>query len=58
MFAYAKALVAFIVAGLGALQVAQLDDKVTSGEWTGVILAAFVALTAVFAVPNIPRKVP
>lgn len=48
----AKALVATLVAGLGALSTAMVDDRVTQGEWVTVATAAVVALGAVWGVPN------
>jgi drug/metabolite transporter (DMT)-like permease len=52
MFAtYAKAVVGAIVAALGAATVA-VSDGFTTGEWLAVASAFFVALAAVWAVPN------
>lgn len=54
---YLKALVAAVVAALGALSSALVDDKafgdVTAGQWVAVVLAFFVALGAVWRVPNL-----
>lgn len=60
---YAKALLASLIAGLGALATALVDDKglgdVSDGQWVAVVLAFLVALGAVFAVPNqIPPEQP
>lgn len=53
---FAKALLAALIAGLGALASALVDDKslgdVSDGQWVAVVLAFLVALAAVFAVPN------
>lgn len=53
---YAKAILAALVAGLGALATALVDDNslgdVSDGQWLAVALAFLVALGAVFAVPN------
>lgn len=53
---YLKAFVAAVIAGLGALATALVDDKslgdVSDGQWVAVVLAFVVALSAVFAVPN------
>lgn len=52
----AKAVLAAVIAGLGALGASLVDDKslgdVTSGQWVAVALAFFVALAAVYGVPN------
>ena len=49
---YAKAIVACLLAGLGALGTALVDDAVTPAEWVGVATAALAALGLVYAVPN------
>ena len=49
---YAKALVAFALAGLTALGTALADDVVTQAEWVTVIIAALATTTGVWAVPN------
>lgn len=49
---YAKALVAALTAGLGALGTAWADDVITNQEWIGVAVATLAALGVVFAVPN------
>jgi hypothetical protein len=53
---YAKAVLAALIAGLGSLATALVDDKslgdVSDGQWVAVVLATLVALAAVFAVPN------
>lgn len=47
-----KALVAALVAGVGALQIAFADESVTQIEWYGIGLAALVALVATYSVAN------
>lgn len=49
---YAKAILGALIAGLGALATALTDEKVTSGEWVAVAIAALTALGVVYAVPN------
>lgn len=53
---YAKAILASLIAGLGALATALVDDKslgdVSDGQWVAVVLAFLVALAGVYAVPN------
>ena len=53
---YAKAFLAAVIAGLGSLATALVDDTslgdVSDGQWLAVALATLVALGAVFAVPN------
>lgn len=50
--AYAKALIGALVAGLTALGTALADGELTAAEGVGCIVAALVALGAVYAVPN------
>jgi hypothetical protein len=54
MLHYAKAITAALVAGLGALGTALIDNAVAPVEWVGIVLAALVALAGVWAVPNRP----
>lgn len=49
---YAKAILATMIAALGALGTALADERVTGAEWTGIIAAALVAGSVVWAVPN------
>ncbi len=53
---YAKAILAALIAGLGSLATAHVDDTslgdVSDGQWLAVVLATLVALAAVFAIPN------
>ena len=51
---YAKAVVAALLAGLGALGTALVDNQVSPAEWVGVAGAALAALGLVYAVPNKP----
>lgn len=48
----AKAVAGGVVAGLGALAAALADERVTSGEWVAVALAAVGAYATVFGVRN------
>lgn len=52
----AKALIAALIAGLGALGAVLVDDKslgdVTDGQWVAIVLATLVALGTVYRVPN------
>lgn len=49
---YAKAIVAGVTAGGGALATALSDGKITVIEIIGVVCAVVVAAGAVFTVPN------
>jgi len=53
MSAYAKAIVAVIGAGVGALQFALDDGVVVGQEWTTIIIAIVTAI-GVYLVPNKP----
>ncbi len=59
---YAKAIYAFIVAGLGALATVLVADAsvgdLTDGQWVTVVLAALVAGGGVFGIPNSPPDSP
>lgn len=55
LFPYLKAIAAAVVTGLGALQLAYIDNVVTNQEWVGIAIATVVALAAVFAIPNTPK---
>lgn len=56
MSKYAKAIVASIVAFLGSLSTALVDDKsfgdLSDGQWVVAVIAFLTALGAVWAVPN------
>lgn len=52
--AYAKAIVAALIAGLTALGTALTDGDLTAAEIVGCIVAALVALGAVYGTPNAP----
>lgn len=54
---YTKSVVAALLAGLGALQVALLDNVVTQNEWITVGAAALASLGLVWGVPNIREAV-
>ena len=53
---YAKAIYAFVVAGLGSLAAVLVGDvsfgDVTDGQWVTVVLAALVAGGGVFGIKN------
>jgi hypothetical protein len=49
---YAKAIVAALISGLGALGTAYTDGEVSAQEWIAVASAFLVALGVVFGVPN------
>ncbi|WP_422733989.1 hypothetical protein ACN26Y_29820 [Micromonospora sp. WMMD558] len=51
---YAKAVVAALLAGLGALGTALVDNTVTPAEWVTVAGATLAGLGVVYAVPNKP----
>ncbi len=54
---YAKAIVAAVMAGLGALGTALADGSVTATEWVVVASSVFAALALVWGVPNAPAPV-
>lgn len=49
---YAKAVIAALVAGLGALGTALLDNAVAPVEWVGIASTTLIALYGVWQVPN------
>lgn len=51
---YAKAVVAALTAGLGAMATAAQDDVISTGEWVAIAIAALGALGVTWAVPNRP----
>jgi hypothetical protein len=51
-----KAVVGALVAGLGALATALVDNSVVPLEWVTVSLAAATALGAIFQTPNQPTE--
>ena len=53
---YAKAIVGGLLAGLGALGTALVDNTVTPAEWVGVATATLAGLGIVYAVPNRPAE--
>jgi hypothetical protein len=55
---YAKSLVAALIAGLGALQVALVDNNVSTTEWIVVASAFLTGLGITYAVPNTPKEAP
>lgn len=50
---YLKAITGALVAGLSSLVTGLSDDHLSTQEWLIAIVAALVALGAVWAVPNI-----
>lgn len=56
MSKYAKAIVGAVVAALGALSTALVDDKsfgdLSDGQWVVAAIAFLTAFAAVWAVPN------
>lgn len=53
---YLKAVTAAVVAGLAVLEVAYADDAISNQEWVKIAGAFFVALGAVWAVPNAAKS--
>jgi hypothetical protein len=53
---YIKAIIATLVAALGALATALTDDVVTGSEWVTVALAAVVAAGGVYGIANRPKS--
>lgn len=53
---YAKAAVAFALAGLTTLGAALADGHVTSVEWVAVAIAALGTTAGVYYVPNTPAE--
>lgn len=53
---YAKAIYAFVIAGLGALAAVLVGDlglgDLSDGQWVVVVLSALVAGGGVFGIPN------
>lgn len=53
---YAKAISGGILAGLGVLYVALVDNAVTVQEWVAVAQAALSAFAVVWGLPNAAKK--
>lgn len=57
---FAKAIYAFVVAGLGSLAAVLVGDigldDVTSGQWVTIVLAALVAGGGVYGLRNAPSE--
>lgn len=53
---YAKAIMAGLTAGLGALGTALVDGHVDATEWVVVAAAIVSALGFVWGVPNAPKR--
>lgn len=49
---YAKAIVAALIAGLGSLQVALVDDAVSLMEWINIAGVTLAGLGIVWGIPN------
>jgi hypothetical protein len=60
MQAYLKAFTGAIIAGLGSLATALVDDKsfsdLSDGQWVVAVIAFLTAFAAVWAVPNSPPE--
>lgn len=54
---YAKAAAGVVVAGLGAAITALEDGRISGAEWIAIVVAALVALGAVWAIPSLPDTV-
>lgn len=52
---YLKAITAALITGLGGLQLAYIDGRVTTQEWVGIAVATAVALGATWGIPNAPK---
>jgi hypothetical protein len=55
---YAKAIVGAVLAGLGGVEIALMDDVVTTSEWVRVAITTVAALGLVWGVQNAPAKEP
>jgi hypothetical protein len=55
---YAKAVTGAIVAFLTAIATALADNGITGQEWVTAAIAFFVALGAVWAIPNVRSNYP
>jgi len=53
---YAKAVIAALIAGLTAISTGLVDGGLTWSEGITAVIAFFVALGAVFTVPNRPAE--
>lgn len=54
MKAYRKAILAFLVAGVGSLATGAIDNQLTLAEWLAAAATAVGAAAAVYAIPNKP----
>lgn len=52
---YAKAVIGALIAFLTALGTALTDGGISPSEWIAAVVAALVALSAVYAIPNKPK---
>lgn len=55
---YAKAVIAGLVAGLGGLELALLDNVITAPEWVKIASVTVAAVGFVWGVPNAPVPTP
>ncbi len=51
---YAKATVSGIVAGLGSISVALVDNSIVAGEWVAAAIVTLTTFSAVWGTPNRP----
>lgn len=54
---YSKAIVAALIAGLGAFGTAMLNGTVTPNEWVVIVTAALAGSGLVYTTPNAPESV-
>ena len=57
---FAKAIYAFVVAGLSSIATVLINDAslgdLTDGQWVTAVLAAIVAGGGVYLIPNAPKE--
>lgn len=51
---YAKAIIAALIAGLTAVEIALVDDAITNVEWVRIFIAVAASLGFVWGVQNSP----
>ena len=51
---YLKATVGGVIAGLGSISVALVDNSIVAAEWVGAAIVALTAFSAVWGTPNRP----
>lgn len=52
--AYAKAIVALLLASLGSAYLALNDNTITAQEWVQIAQVGIAAGAAVYGIPNVP----